>query len=92
MSEAIAATYGGGNIFVMDGKIPLFEGQRVLITVMDDFADNGSDSAKRAAARRNAAFARLEAWREKNRDFWGDNFDWRHEVEAGIGEKYGLTD
>lgn len=92
MSEAIAATYGGGNTFIMDEKIPLFAGQRVMITVTDAFAENMHDNAETDVERRNAAFARLEAWRKKNKDSWGDGFDWRREVEEAIGEKYGLID
>ena len=34
MLEAVTATYGGGNVFIMDEALPLSEGQRVMITVL----------------------------------------------------------
>ena len=36
MLEAVTATYGGGNVFIMDEKLPIFEGQKVMITVLDE--------------------------------------------------------
>ena len=44
------------------------------------------------AKKKTEAFERLEAWREKNKEFFGADFDWRREVEEGIREKYGLVD
>lgn len=39
-----------------------------------------------------AAFAALEQWREQNRIFFDDDFDYRKELAEAIDEKFGAVD
>ena len=86
---AVAGYYDGTRVCFLE-KPRIKKNQRLMITVMDDFIDEETGDAKPAADRRNAAFQRLEAWRERNKDSWGDGFDWRREAEEAIREKYGF--
>ena len=88
---AVAGYYDGANVqFLEQAKIK--KNQRVIITIMNDFVEDPTVSRQKNTDRKNAAFQRLEAWREKNKDFFGENFDWKREVEEAIDEKYGTAD
>ena len=44
------------------------------------------------SAEKDAAFERLEKWRDVNKHFWDADFDWKQEVKNAINEKYHLAD
>ena len=51
--------------------------------------DEKSDDERRRE--RDAAYKRLTAWIEENKDVWGEDFDWKEEYGKALDEKYGLA-
>lgn len=91
MLASVAAVYDGTK-FILDENVKLSAGQRVIITVTEEFVDTKAITVKKITNNKKAAFRRLEDWRKKNEDFFGADYDWKKEVVEGINEKYGLVD
>ena len=101
---AVAGYYNGSHIELLE-QANVKRNQRVIVTIMDEFIkppeedcffakttpDETMTTQENSSTRKQAAFARLEAWRKK----YGTadvNLDYKHEVMEAIDEKYGIAD
>ena len=101
---AVAGYYNGSHIELLE-QADVKRNQRVIVTIMDDYVkppkeeqffaktahDQTMTAQENSSARKQAAFARLEAWRKKY-GMADVNFDYKHEVMEAIDEKYGIAD
>ena len=88
---AVSGYYDGQSVRFLE-DVPIQKNQRLIVTIMDEFVEDKAVVPNDTSNSKRAAFERLEAWRKKNEDFFGEGFDWKQEVRAGINEKYGLVD
>ena len=91
METAVRGYYDGTQI-VLNENIKLSYGQQVIVTILKSELPERNINPCYEQKERDMAFERLENWREKNKDFWGENFDWKKEVREALNEKYGLAD
>ena len=61
------------------------------LSLIDELISDVSKKQTEEVIKKRLAFERLEAWRNKNKDIFNKDFNWKKELEDAIDEKYGLT-
>jgi len=62
-----------------------------VMKFLKNIARVGEKSDDERRREKDAAYKRLTAWIEENKDVWDKDFDWKEEYGKALDEKYGLA-